>query len=325
MSAVGIIANPASGKDIRRLVAHGSVFDNHEKANIVRRVLLGLEAVGIERAWIMPDSFGIGARALDGVRLKSLQASVLDMSVTFTSLDTSRAARLMVDAGVGCLVTLGGDGTNRLVAQASGAVPLMPISTGTNNVFPTTVEATLAGLAAGLVARGLAEAAVESAPCLEVHRAGAAPDIALVDVAVYDEPFVAARALWDPTRILEVVLARVAPGSIGLSSIGAHLGLGSCVDGGLYLRMGNGGQRVIAPIAPGLVTSVNVTEYRALHGGDEVRLWQPQAFTLALDGEREVALRGATEVCVRLKPDGPLVVDMRRAVAVAAQAGIFVA
>jgi predicted polyphosphate/ATP-dependent NAD kinase len=324
MSAVGIIANPASGKDIRRLVAHGSVFDNHEKANIVRRVLLGLAAVGIERAWIMPDSFGIGARALDGVRLKGLQASVLDMSVTFTSLDTPRATRLMVDAGVGCLVTLGGDGTNRLVAQASGAVPLMPISTGTNNVFPTMVEATLAGLAAGLAARGLADSAVQHAPRLEVQRAGAAPDIALVDVAVYDERFVAARALWDPTRILEVVLARVEPGSIGLSSIGAHLGLGSSVDGGLYLRMGNG-QRVLAPIAPGLVTSVNVTEYRALHAGDEVCLWQPQACTLALDGEREVALRGATEVCVRLKADGPRVVDVRRAVAIAAQAGIFVA
>jgi 6-pyruvoyl-tetrahydropterin synthase len=115
------------------------------------------------------------------------------------------------------------------------------------------------------------------------------------------------------------------PGSIGLSSIDAHLGLGSSVRGGVYLRMGNGGQRVLAPIAPGLVTSVNVTEYRALHAGDEVRLWQPQACTLALDGEREVTLRGTTEVCVRLKADGPRVVDVRRAVAIAAQAGIFVA
>ena len=34
MSSVGIIANPASGKDIRRLVAHGTVFDNDEKVNI---------------------------------------------------------------------------------------------------------------------------------------------------------------------------------------------------------------------------------------------------------------------------------------------------
>jgi len=38
VSAIGIIANPASGKDIRRLVAHASVFDNREKAHIVRRL-----------------------------------------------------------------------------------------------------------------------------------------------------------------------------------------------------------------------------------------------------------------------------------------------
>lgn len=31
MATVGIISNPASGKDIRRLVAHGSVFDNNKK------------------------------------------------------------------------------------------------------------------------------------------------------------------------------------------------------------------------------------------------------------------------------------------------------
>ena len=46
---VGLIANPASGKDIRRLVAHASVFDNEEKRNIVRRVILGAAAAGADR------------------------------------------------------------------------------------------------------------------------------------------------------------------------------------------------------------------------------------------------------------------------------------
>ena len=46
MSLVGIIANPASGTDIRRLVAYGSIFNNQEKVRIVRRILLGLEASG---------------------------------------------------------------------------------------------------------------------------------------------------------------------------------------------------------------------------------------------------------------------------------------
>lgn len=59
MDAVGIIANPASGKDIRRLVAYGTVFDNQEKVNIVRRVLLGLAAVGIKQVVFMPDYFGM--------------------------------------------------------------------------------------------------------------------------------------------------------------------------------------------------------------------------------------------------------------------------
>ena len=70
MITVGIIANPASGKDIRRLVAHGSVFDNEEKASIVRRVLLGLEAVGVERVLFMPERVGMGLRALEGITLK---------------------------------------------------------------------------------------------------------------------------------------------------------------------------------------------------------------------------------------------------------------
>ena len=324
MSAVGIIPNPASGKDIRRLVAHGSVFDNHEKANIVGRLLLSLEAVGVERAWIMPDSFGIGLRALEDVRLNTLQVTLLDLPVTHTSVDTERAARLLVDAGVGCIITLGGDGTNRLVARVSGDVPLMAVSTGTNNVFPSMVEGTLAGLAAGLVARGLADDAVERVACLEIHRPDGGSDIALVDAAVYDERFVGARAVWDSTRILEVVLARIEPGSIGLSSIGAHLGVHTPAGCGLYVRVGEGGQSVLAPLAPGLLASVAVAEYRVLGAGDTVNVCQPRPCTLALDGEREVALPGGSDVCIRLNADGPRVVDVKRAIALAARTGFFV-
>ena len=35
-AAVGIIANPAAGKDIRRLVAEGRFVPNNEKRNIVQ-------------------------------------------------------------------------------------------------------------------------------------------------------------------------------------------------------------------------------------------------------------------------------------------------
>jgi predicted polyphosphate/ATP-dependent NAD kinase len=323
MIAVGIIANPASGKDIRRLTAHGSVFDNYEKVSIVRRVLLGLQAMRVEQVWIMPDSFGIGLKALDGLGL-GLDVSILTMPMTFTQDDSTRAAALMAEAGVGCIVTLGGDGTNRATAKTAGTVPLMPISTGTNNVFPTLIEGTIAGLAAGLAARGLVDDAVQTVPRLDVIRPGAAVDVALVDVAVYDERFVAARAIWDASKIKEVVLIRAEPGSIGLSSIGAHLPDVTPKNGqGLYLRMGPGGRRVLAPIAPGLIQPVSVAECRRLEPGDEVAIRHPGPCVLALDGEREIELRAEATVCVRLNADGPRVVDARRAVEVAAAAGVF--
>jgi hypothetical protein len=321
---VGIIANPASGKDIRRLVAHGSVFDNDEKVSIVRRVLLGIEATGVARVWIMPDSFGIGAKALDGIRLRS-DAAILEMPRRFTPDDSTRAAALMAEAGAGCLVTLGGDGTNRAVAKASGAMPLVPISTGTNNVFPTMIEGTIAGLAAGLVARGLAGEAVEVAPRLDVLRPGESDELALVDVAVYAERFVASRAMWDAAKIREVVLTRALPGAIGLSAIGAHLPDGDHARGcGLYLRMGPAGRAVLAPIAPGLVQPVGLVESRRLGPGDEVIIRHAEAGVLALDGERELELPAGATVRVRLNATGPRVVDVRRAIEVAARAGVFV-
>ena len=97
-NSVGIIANPASGRDIRRLVAHGAVFNNDEKVNIVRRVLLGLEAVGVGRVLFMPDSFSIGLKALDGLQTE-LDASILPMLKTFSQRDSTQAAALMEAEG----------------------------------------------------------------------------------------------------------------------------------------------------------------------------------------------------------------------------------
>jgi predicted polyphosphate/ATP-dependent NAD kinase len=335
MITVGIIANPASGKDIRRLVAHGSVFDNDEKVSIVKRVLLGLEAVGVERVRIMPDRFGIGLKALHGLKL-TLDADLLEMPAFFNQDDSRRAAGLLAERGARCIVTLGGDGTNRAVARACGQVPLMPISTGTNNVFPFMIEATTAGLAAGVVACGKAGAAVSHAPRIDINLLlpgagergsgyeGQPDDMALVDAAIYDERFVAARAIWDSAKIKEVVLTRAEPGNIGLSSIGAHLLAGGYPNGhGVYVRLDSSGQPVRAPIAPGLFQTVYVAEHRLLAPGDEVVVRPERPCVLALDGEREIELRAGAAVRLRLNPRGPRVIDPRQAIAVAARAGVF--
>lgn len=322
MSSVGIIANPASGKDIRRLVAHGSVFDNEEKVNIVRRVLLGLDAVGVERVLCMPDSYAIGRRAQQRITTR-LAVELLEMRPSFGQGDSTRAALLMAEQGVGCIVTLGGDGTNRAVSKGCGDVPLVAISTGTNNVFPTMIEGTLAGMAAGLVANGTvaAEGVLSRCNRLEVEREGEVVDLALVDAAVYDDLFIGARAIWDMDRVHGLVLARVGRGVIGLSSVGAAL---PDVDGaaGLWIDTGPGGRSVLAPIAPGVLASVAVREWRALTIGEAVPVRKAPS-VVALDGEREMSVRPGEQVAIRLTDRGPLLVDVQGALAAAARSGVF--
>lgn len=324
MSAVGIIANPASGKDIRRLVAQASVFDNNEKVNIIRRILRALDALGVRQVFIMPDTSGLGLRALDGLRL-SLEVRLIEMPVYGDARDSATAARILAERGVACIITLGGDGTNRAAARGCGDVPLIPVSTGTNNVFSVMVEGTVAGLAAAVIATGLvpADAVSYRTKRLELYIDGELADVALVDIATSRDLFVGSRALWDPGRLREVVLAQARPGTVGLAAVGGCLATLSPRNAhGLYLRLGAGGRQVLAPVAPGLVVPVGILEHRLIEAGEDVRL-DPGNCTIALDGEREVEVGLHQTVVARLTTAGPRVVDIEAALAEATRRGAF--
>ncbi len=231
-ATVGVIADPASGRDIRRLVAGASVFDNAEKGSMVFRAMAGLGEAGVERVLMMPAADGVGAaleRQLSG-RCGALAEApfpvleVLGQASTGTAHDTVAAVREMVARDVAAIVVLGGDGTHRLVAAHCGDIPLLALSTGTNNAFPEMREATVAGLAAGLVATGAAPAdgTVVREHGLEVSTNGRR-ELALVDVAVSTERFVGARALWKAGSVSELFVAFAGPSAIGLSAIAGIL------------------------------------------------------------------------------------------------------
>ena len=326
MPTVGIIANPASGRDIRRLVAHGSVFSNNEKVNIVRRVLLGLDAVGVDRVLCMPDTFRICDRALDGLTLH-LKAEELPMPVSDSGQDSQMAAALLAERGAGCIVALGGDGTSRAVAKGCGDTPLLALSTGTNNVFPVMMESTVAGLAAGLLAIGAVDAEYVTARTkrLEIAVEGRPADIALVDAAVSRDSFVGARAIWESSRLHHLVLARAGMHYIGLSSIGGALcPNGLADDEGLYVELGEGPETVIAPIAPGLIDRVGIAQHRRLRVGETIDLVLARC-TLALDGEREIEIGRPRSVAIGLSTNGPRIVNAPRTLAAGAQKGLFIA
>lgn len=327
MVTVGVVANPASGRDIRRLVARASVFPTAEKANMVQRLLTAFAAAGVERAMVSTDLGGVSA----GVLRASARAPgwpkvefVEDYPITGTAADTTNAVTTMVGAGAAVIVVLGGDGTARVAASACGDVPLLALSTGTNNAFPRLREATVAGLAAGLVATG--QVAVTSrATTLEVTARGR-KELALVDVCASMDVHVGARALWDPAALTELYCTFAEPDAIGLSSIAGLLcpSPRDTPDGvAVKLAPPEIARTVVrAPIAPGLVRPVGVDEIRPLRPGERVEIGL-YGGVIAVDGERELELAGTARATVELRVDGPRCVDVAAVMATAARRGLL--
>ena len=318
MSTVGIIANPAAGKDIRRLVAHGRVVSNQEKANVLRRVFAGLVATGVDKILVMPDASGLARPAINDCKDK-IDIEYVEMLPAENQNHSTKAAAAMAAAGIGCLVTLGGDGTNRVVAKGAGDTPIVPISTGTNNVFPQMTEGTLAGIAAGAIATGTVavEDVCRRSKRLDVIVNGKVADCALVDAAISGHMFVGARALWEMDSLDSMFITRAEPASIGLSSIGSRLQKLELDDPrGLYLRFtgkpGKNATTVQAPIGPGLIRDVDIADWKVLEPGERHKITRRPG-TIALDGEREVELLPGLNFEVCLSLEGPLVVDVVRA------------
>jgi predicted polyphosphate/ATP-dependent NAD kinase len=320
MSLVGIIANPASGTDIRRLVAYGSVFNNQEKVRIMRRILLGLESAGVQQISYMPDYYGIVERALDALNI-GMHISPLVFETKADQRDSMRAAKMLAKNGADCIVTLGGDGTNRVVAKGTCHVPILPVSTGTNNVFPYMIEGTIAGLAAGLIATGKVshKDGTFTSTRLEVVVEGQFADVAIVDAVVCDDIFIGSRAVWKMDKIRQVFLNRCSPASIGFSSIGGMLRSIAPDDPlSMIFELGKNGQAVTAPVAPGVVETVSVENVQLMAPGEEVDIILNPC-VVALDGEREVEIKRGQKATIRLTTNGPLVVDVSRTMAFAMQ------
>ena len=330
--SVGVVANPASGRDVRRLVTGASVFDNAEKGAMVHRLMAGLGAAGVDRVVMMPAGSGVSQslqRHLSGrtghlatQRLPELE--VLDMAVHEDARDSAAAVLAMADRQVAAIVVLGGDGTHRVVAAHCGDIPLCALSTGTNNAFPELREATVAGVATGLVATGRldGDGLLRREKLLQVSiNGGARRDCALVDVAVTAERWVGSRALWRAGVLSEAVVAFASPGAVGLSAVAAALSpVPRAARHGLHLHLAPPGQAptvVTVPLAPGLVTEVGVVQARRVDPGEAVPL-TPLAGCIALDGERELELGPADHVTVRLA-EGPLVIDVDAVLARAAR------
>lgn len=334
MRKVGIIANPVSARDIRRIISHAGNLPINDRANIVLRMLTGLAAVGVEEVVIMPENGGIRTQLMRTIGRESRmgakrfpKVTYLKMPVTCTAEDSAEAARQMHAQEVGAIVVLGGDGTNRIVASHCGNTPIAGVSTGTNNAFPELREPTITGLAVGLaVMRKVpAEYAFSYNKRLEVS-VNDVREIALVDVAVVADRYVGARAIWKVDSFRDLFVTFGNPDGIGMSSIvGLLAPVDRIVPEGRRVRLAPLAQarsNLLAPIAPGLIEQIGIESVEKIMPG-MIYLPSVSAGTLALDGERELTFSETDEVSIRLQTDAFRTINVPKCMAYAAKHGLL--
>lgn len=332
MEGIGIIANPASGKDIRRLVAHATVIDNNEKLDIVRRVILGAQVFGIKNIYIMPDSFHIGYKVKDSLQsLNKLNSNIeiINIDANYTLEDTVKTARAFEDMGISCIVSIGGDGTNRAIAKAVTETPILPISTGTNNTYPEMIEGTIAGIAAAIISKNnkhKKELCVKDKR-IEIYRDKKMIDIALIDVVISKDTFIGAKAIWNISNIRDIIVTQAHPSSIGFSSIVGYITRVEREDDfGIYLDLKNPKNpkfKVSAPVAPGVIEKIPISDYKRINIGDQLTYIFDFPATLALDGEREIEIRKNDEITFKITRNGPYKVEIRKTLEWAEDQGFF--
>lgn len=319
---IGIIANPASGKDIRRLSGGASVFNNQEKQQIVKRCLRGIYGVCKPTIRYFPDSHRITSSALHELKL---DGKAIDMSLEGTAKDSTNAACAL--RGCRLIVSLGGDGTNRAIAKGWLNVPLIAISTGTNNAFPTYVEATTAGFAAGLIARGLIPIDEVSTSSKIIHvsfESGTTKkDLALIDVVATRDRFVGARAILDTSKYLWALVTQADPSKPGTSGIAGCIDLvHDHDDKGLFIHFeGESRCRVTAPVSPGVIGPIEFSHSANVEVGEMIELRGP--CTLAFDGERELQVAQDQIIHLKIERSGPRLVEISKVLRIAAERGIF--
>jgi len=322
-ATIGIIANPVSGRDIRRVAARGGISSIEDKRNRIARAVIGAVAAGARHIVAMKEPFGIASGALADLRLEA-ELEILDVNARVDPRDTERAALEMKKRHVDVIITLGGDGTNRTIAKVWPEVTLVPMSTGTNNVFPSLVEPTVAGAAAGLVANGFVDIDLVAPRSKMIHlrMTDGSEDAALVDAVTLVNDFVGNRMPVDPMNLRQLLVSVARPDTIGVSSIaGLHATCDVDEDAAILVRCGDGGQWTNSPIAPGLYKKVPVLEVTRVGLGEEIDLVGPT--TLAFDGDREHQIFTEEPVVAVVRRDGPRVVNVRAALSAGASQGIF--
>lgn len=302
---------------------------HQHKRDLVARIAMGADAMGVDRIYVAKEPYRIASVALE---VLPLNAEVIEVPVDLAhnATDTERAVLAFQEAGVQTFVSLGGDGTNRAITRATSAIDLIPLSTGTNNVFPSLIEPTIAGMVAGLNAHGLIPPSIaggellkQRAKVLRVRTSDGTDDLGLIDAVYLEDDVVGNRLPFDEAKIKRLLLTSALPDAIGMSPIGGYFDVVTAADEhGLLVDLG-GTDYFTVPLSPGLFQDVSVTNHERVALDTDVSF--DGTGVLALDGDRLHALSPDRTANVRVIRDGPTVIDVAQAMRFASATGLLTA
>ena len=319
---LGIIVNPFSGRDVRRVAARASTSDHHEKQQQVTRLVLGAFSTGVERIFLANEPFRINEKAVENLPVRD-QVEILRFKLEHSAEDTRTMCRQMWNAGCRVFIVLGGDGTSRIVASEIPNATILPLSTGTNNVFPYRLEASVAGAAAGLIASDTV-AADSCIRCKRVHiEYGDDKETALIDAVLLRNDFLGSLLPFNSENLDTIVLTRAEPASIGISPIGGYiLPCGFHDDFGVMVKCNeNTAQKINVPISPGLHQYVGIEEAIPLDFNLKSEISGPGI--IAVDGDRIIKLDEQQSANVFILRDGPRVIEAEKVMSHAAHNQLF--
>ena len=314
---LGIIVNPFSGRDVRRIAARASTSDHQEKQQQVTRLVLGALSMGVQRIFLANEPFRINEKAVENLPVRH-QVEILRFKLQHSAQDTKTMCQQMWQAGCRVFIVLGGDGTSRIVASELPDSTILPLSTGTNNVFPYRVEASVAGVAAGLVATHK----VTLAACQRCKRirikVGNQEESALIDAVLLRNDYIGSLLPFAAENLDTIILTRAEPASIGISPIGGYLMPSRFEDdfGVVVQCRPDAGRKVKVPISPGLHQDVGIANVGRLDLDQCVNIQGPGI--IAVDGDRIIRLVGNEIASFRILRDGPRVIQAERVMAYAA-------
>jgi len=320
MGKLGIVVNPMSGRDVRRVAAKASTSSHHEKQQQVTRLVLGALEMGATRIYLGNEPFRINERSIENLPERD-SIEILQYPLTHTATDTAVMTSKMWDAGCRTFIVLGGDGTSRIVAKNLPDAVILPLSTGTNNVFPIFCEASIAGAAAGLIATGRLKAEDHCYRCKQLHISinGVETDMALIDAVLLENDSIGSLLPFAAENIRQVFLTRAEPASVGISPIGGYLRACGATDpfGVMVNCHAKAKESVRVPLSPGLYGDIGVVDHAQMTLGQTYLVDGPGI--LAFDGDRSIQISATDRVEVSVRQDGPWIIEPARILEVAAQ------